>query len=138
MAPKPGEVDHVGGFEHLNGEGTLLARVGLRFAVVLLGTSPVWSGKGLKGFDALSSEERIELLKEMTAHKNALVRELTWLMKVQSSMTLFGNPDIRRRSGYDRGREKGMPVQIRLKRDEARTESGVRSLDGIDDQEKVA
>lgn len=138
MAPKPGEVDHVGGFELLNGEGTLLAQVGLRFAVVLLGTSPMWSGKAMKGFDRLGRDERVALLEEMGAHKSALVRELTWLMKVQASMTLFGNPAIRTRSGYDRGREQGMPVQIRLKRDEARTESGVRALDVDDEQEKVA
>lgn len=139
MAPKPGEVDHVAGFEHLNGEGTLLAQVGLRFAVVLLGTAPIWTGRALKGVDQLSQEDRTELLQAMTTHRAMLVRELTWLVKVQSSMTLFGHPDIRRRSGYDRGREQGMPVQIRLKRDEARTESGVRRLDDDDlSEEKVA
>lgn len=138
MAPKPSEVDHVGGFELLNGKGTLLAQVGLRFAVVLLGTSPAWSGKRLAGFDRLSRDERVALLEEMGAHPLVIVRELTWLMKVQASMTLFGNPEIRRRSGYDRGRDRGMPVQIRMKRDEARTESGIRSLDAEQEEEKVA
>ncbi len=136
MAPKPNEVDHVDGFQKLNGEGTVLAQAGLRFAVVLLGTSPMWSGKGLKGFDALPQPEREELLREMTTHKLTLVRELTWLIKVQASMTLFGHPDIRKRSGYDRGRSDGMPVQIRLKRDEP--QRGVRVLEVDDEQEKVA
>lgn len=113
LAPKPGEVDHVAGFERLNGPASPLAQVGLRFAVLLLGSAPVWARRQLRGIDALATEDRVALLEELTRHRSTLVRELTWLMKVQASMSLFGQPSIRARSRYDEGREEGMPVRLR-------------------------
>ena len=60
---------------------------------------------------------RVALLEELMEHPFALVKELSWLMKVQAAMTLFGTPSIRARSGYDRGREEKMPVRLRVKKD---------------------
>ncbi len=116
LTPAPNEADHVESFVRLNQHGSLLAQVGLRGAVAMLALSPVWTGKRFATFDRLSSEERVALLEELTAHRTSLVREFTWLMKVQASMSFFGVPSIRARSGYDRGRQQGMPVKLRVRR----------------------
>ncbi|MEM9070995.1 MAG: hypothetical protein AAGE52_20965 [Myxococcota bacterium] len=116
LAPKPGEVDYASDFERLNRHATVLAQVGLRFGIALVGLSPAWTGKGLRGLDALGPEQRAELVDSLTRHPNALVREMTWLMKVQASMSLFGEKSIRARSRYDEGRDEGMPVRIKVLR----------------------
>ncbi len=116
LAPKPGEVDHAAAFERLNGHASPLAQLGLRAAVWLLGSAPLWTRRRLAGIDGLPVEERVALLEDLARHRSALVRELTWLMKVQASMSLFGNAEIRRRSRYDEGREEGMPVRLKALR----------------------
>ncbi len=113
LAPRPGEVDCIAGFERLNGSASPLAQVGLRFAVLLLGSAPVWARRQLRGMDALPVEERTALLEDLAQHRLTLVRELTWLLKVQASMSLFGHPSIRKRSRYDEGREEGTPVRLK-------------------------
>ncbi len=114
LTPRPGEVDYVGGFLEANEHASPIAKVGMRFACALVGTSPIWTGKAAKGIDRLSANERAELLDALSEHRLGLVRELTWLMKVQASMTLFGTKSIRARSGYDRNREGQTPVRLRL------------------------
>ncbi len=116
LAPAPGEVDYADDFAVLNRHATPVAKLGLRAAVVMIATSPVWTGRGLKSVNGLSREERTELLGELSAHSNAAVRELTWLLKVQTGMALLGVDDIRRRSRYDKERDSGTPIKLRIKK----------------------
>ena len=117
LTPEPGEVDHVGRFAEMNEHASPIAKLGMHVAVHLVGLAPVWTGTKLAGFDRLDEEARVALLEELMEHPFALVKELSWLMKVQAAMTLFGTPSIRARSGYDRGREEKMPVRLRVKKD---------------------
>lgn len=114
LSPRPGEVDYVGGFLEANEHASPIAKLGMRVACVLVGTSPVWTGTAAKSIDRLPPEERAELLAELAEHPLGLVRELTWLMKVQTSMTLFSTSSVRARSGYDREREAKTPVRLRI------------------------
>ena len=90
-------------------------RYGIRAALALIALSPVWHKRRLTGIDALSAEERTALIDELSRHPLQLVRELTLLMKVQTSMALLGTASLRSRSGYDSARDEGTPIQLRRK-----------------------
>lgn len=112
---RPGEVDHVAAFEALNAQGTLVAKAGLHFAVAMAGLAPLWLGQKFASIDQLSIEERVRLLDAMSEHRLTLVKEMTWLLKVQASMSILGNKEVRSRSAYDRNRSSGTPVRLRRK-----------------------
>lgn len=122
LQPRPDEVDWAGAFVQLNEGGSPIAQGGLRAAIHLIGTSPAWMGAGAATMDALPVEARAALLDKLAQHPLRLVRELTWLMKVQASMALFGTPSVRARSGYDRARADKTPVRLRTKREMSREE----------------
>lgn len=115
LVPKPGEVDYVGTFCTLNAPAGPKVRYGIRAALGLLALSPVWHKRRLASIDALTPEERTELLEELSRHPLQLVRELTLLMKVQSAMALLGTASLRSRSGYDSARSEGTPIRLRRK-----------------------
>lgn len=115
LAPQPGEVDYARAFEELNAHASPVAQAGLRAAIHLLGTAPMWTATKAATMDQLPVEERTALLSRLVSHPQLLVRELTWLLKVQGSMALLGTPSIRARSGYDRGRAEKTPVRLRTK-----------------------
>ncbi len=115
LGVRDGEVDHVKAFESLNARGTVLAKAGLHFAVAMAGLAPLWSGQRFASIDQLSIAERVRLLDAMSEHRLTLVKELTWLLKVQASMSLLGNEEVRGRSAYDRNRDSGTPVRLRRK-----------------------
>ncbi|MCA9614990.1 MAG: hypothetical protein KC586_19675 [Myxococcales bacterium] len=121
LAPQPGEVDYARAFEELNGHASPIAQAGLRAAIHLIGTSPTWTGTKAATIDQLPIPERTALIEKLVAHPQLLVRELTWLIKVQGSMALFGTASIRARSNYDRQRADKTPVRLRTK-SAARTE----------------
>ncbi|MBX3247637.1 MAG: hypothetical protein KF901_10710 [Myxococcales bacterium] len=122
LQPRPGEVDWAGAFVQLNEGGSPIAQAGLRAAIHLIGTSPAWMGAGAASMEGLAVEARAALLERLAQHPLRLVRELTWLMKVQASMALFGTPSVRARSGYDRDRAEKTPVRLRTKRELPREE----------------
>lgn len=115
LVPKAGEVDYVGTFCTLNAPAGPKVRYGIRAAVALLALSPVWHKRQLATIDALGPEERTMLIDELSRHPLQLVRELTLLMKVQTSMALLGVSSVRSRSGYDSARSEGTPIQLRRK-----------------------
>ena len=115
LVPKPGEVDYVGTFCTLNAPAGPKVRYGIRAALALIALSPVWQKRRLATIDALDAEERTALIEELSRHPLQLVRELTLLMKVQTSMALLGTPSLRSRSGYDSKRSEGTPIRLRLK-----------------------
>ncbi|MFT5356384.1 MAG: hypothetical protein ACI9KE_003609 [Polyangiales bacterium] len=115
LVPKSGEVDYVSTFCTLNAPAGPKVRYGIRAAVALIALSPFWHRRRLATIDALNAEERTALIDELTRHPLQLVRELTLLMKVQSSMALLGTPSLRSRSGYDSARSEGTPIQLRRK-----------------------
>lgn len=117
LAPEPGEADYVGTFEEMNGAGGPKVRYGVRAAAFLIASSPIWAQLRPTFIDGLSAAERIALLEDLLEHPLQIVRELTLLMKVQTSMALLREPTIRARSRYDVGRSEGTPVRLRLKKD---------------------
>ena len=116
LAPEHGEADYVGTFELLNGAGGPKVRYGIRAAVMLVASSPLWTQFRPTFIDGLDEGERIALLEDLLEHPLQIVRELTLLMKVQTSMALLREPTIRARSQYDAGRSEGTPVRLRLKK----------------------
>ena len=115
LAPEPGEVDYVGTFELLNGAGGPKVRYGVRAAVMLIASSPLWAQLRPTFIDRLDADERVSLLGDLLEHPLQIVRELTLLMKVQASMALLREPTVRARSRYDAGRSAGTPVRLRMK-----------------------
>ena len=91
-------------------------RYGLRAALALLALSPMWQKRRLATIEELSAEERSALVEELSIHPLQIIRELTLLMKVQSSMALLGTSSVRARSGYDSARSEGTPIQLRRKK----------------------
>ena len=115
LAPEVGEADYVGTFEELNGCGGPKVRYGIRAAMMLVASSPLWARYRPTFIDGLNTAERVALLEDLLEHPLQIVRELTLLMKVQTSMALLREPSIRARSGYDVKREAGTPVRLRRK-----------------------
>ena len=114
LAPERGEVDYAGTFEELNGAGGPKVRYGIRAAALLIASSPVWMRARPTFIDGLNTAERIALLEDLLQHPLQIVRELTLLMKVQTSMALLREPTVRARSNYDTARSEGTPVRLRL------------------------
>lgn len=112
---RPGEVDYRATFESLNAPSGLKVRAGLHALLAAMALSPVWHRGQLTTFDKLPPAEAESLMAELEQHRFQVIRELMMLMKVQVSMALFGTPSIRKRSRYDRNREQGMPVRLRIK-----------------------
>ena len=115
LAPERGEVDYIGTFEELNGAGGPKVRYGVRAAVLLVASAPVWLRRRAAFIDRLTTAERVALLEDLSEHPLQIVRELTLLMKMQASMALLREPTLRARSGYDHDREAGTPVRLRRK-----------------------
>ena len=140
LAPEQDEVDFVGTFHEMNRVAGFKARYGVRAAVALMALSPLWADGRLRSMASLRPEERVELLARLSGHRLQLVRELVTLMKVQVSMALLRVPTVRARSGFDRGREEGTPVRLRLRSRAVATtneslESGERRLDDLEESE---
>jgi len=117
LVPRPDEADHVANFQRLNARATPLAKLGLHVALAMAGTAPLWGAGKLQTIEAMPLEDRVALLERMSEHTNPVIRDLTWLLKVQASMSLMGTKSLRSRSRYDAGKSEGTPVRLRRKGD---------------------
>jgi hypothetical protein len=105
LAPRPGEVDYVGGMQRMLGSFTTRAALGLRAGLWMAALAPLWMGGRLASMARMSLDARTELVRRLLVHRLFLVRELTFLLKTAASFALLGTSSIRARSNYDRGTE---------------------------------
>lgn len=101
LAPLQGEVDYLGTLARMRREATPLAALGLRIAIWIAALAPLWLWGKLTTISKLAVERRIDLLRELLAHRAFVVRELATLLKLSAAMALLGTPSVRARSGYD-------------------------------------
>lgn len=80
--------------------GSEKAALGLRVAVILAMTAPIWMWGKMKTLGAFDAEERSRCLHEMLAHRVFFVRELCLLLKLIACMAIFRSSGARARSGY--------------------------------------
>jgi hypothetical protein len=102
FAVRPEEVDYVAGAQRFMGAASDKARLGLRFAVLLAITAPLWMCGRFRSLGGLPREERSRLLDAMSRHRVFFVRELCLLLKLVACMAIFRSPAARARSGFDR------------------------------------
>jgi hypothetical protein len=89
-APRAGdEVDYLGTLRAMASASTALGRLGLRLAVWLLATAPLWTLGRLTLLPSLPVAERGALLDRLLQHRRYAVRELCLLLKVVASMALL-------------------------------------------------
>jgi hypothetical protein len=96
-----GEVDYLRALTSMRARGTALAAFGLRAAIWMVATAPVWLFGRFAMFGTLARGERTELLGRLLTHHNFAVRELTLLLKLTAAMALLGTASVRARSHYD-------------------------------------
>jgi hypothetical protein len=98
---KQGEVDYLSTMRRMRNGGTALAAFGLRAAVWMVATAPLWLLGRFVMFGTLAASERSEVLARLLNHKTFAVRELTLLLKLTAAMALLGTASVRARSHYD-------------------------------------
>ena len=96
-----GEVDYLSALERMRERGTAVAAFGLRAAIWMVATAPLWLFGRFVMFGTLAGSERTELLSRLLTHKSFAVRELTLLLKLTAAMALLGTASVRARSHYD-------------------------------------
>lgn len=99
--------------------GSQKAAIGLRFAVFLATTAPLWMWGKLRTLKSFSPEERSRLMDEMLRHRVFFVRELCLLLKLVACMAIFRSSEARARSGYDRPPPKREALVAITKKSEA-------------------
>ncbi len=104
------EVDYLAAAERFMSAASEKASLGLRVAVLMVMTAPLWMWGRLKTLGGLSAEERSRLLDEMLRHRFFAVRELCLLLKLVACMGIFRSSAARARSGFDRP-ERSLPVR---------------------------
>ena len=98
---KNGEVDYLSTMHRMRAGGTALAAFGVRAAVWMVATAPLWLLGRFVMFGTLGRAERTELLCRLLNHKSFAVRELTLLLKLTAAIALLGTASVRARSHYD-------------------------------------
>jgi hypothetical protein len=101
LAVKQGEVDYLSALRGMRERGTTLAAFGLRAAIWMVATAPLWLFGRFVMFGTLARVERTELLSRLLTHNSFAVRELTLLLKLTAAMALLGTASVRARSHYD-------------------------------------
>jgi hypothetical protein len=101
LAPRPNEVDYVGAYSGMLRNGSFLAGIGMRVALLFCASSPLWLTGRLRRFRSLSGTERSKILDRLLSHRIYIVAELTLLMKLCACMALFRSETVRERSNYD-------------------------------------
>lgn len=96
-----GEVDYLSALERMRERGTAVAALGLRAAIWMVATAPLWLFGRFVMFGTLAGSERTELLSRLLTHNNFAVRELTLLLKLTAAMALLGTTSVRTRTHYD-------------------------------------
>lgn len=98
---KTGEVDYLFTLRRMRSGGTALAAFGLRAAVWMVATAPLWLLGRFAMFGTLAASERSEVLARLLSHEIFAVRELTLLLKLTAAIALLGTASVRARSHYD-------------------------------------
>lgn len=101
FAVREGEVDYVAGARRFMEAASDKACLGLRVAIVMVMTAPLWMWGRLSSLSGLTREERSELLDQMLRHRVFFVRELCLLLKLVACMAIFRSAEARARTGYD-------------------------------------
>lgn len=101
LTVRQGEVDYLRAFGRMRERGTALAAFGLRVAIWMVATAPLWLFGRFAMFGTLARGERTELLSRLLTHHSFAVRELTLLLKLTAAMALLGTASVRARSHYD-------------------------------------
>lgn len=96
-----GEVDYVAGMTRFAGAASEKARLGLRIAIVLAMTAPLWMYGRLRSLASLGAEARARVLDDMLRHRVFFVRELCLLLKLVACMAIFRAEAPRARTTYD-------------------------------------
>lgn len=96
------DVDYVAAALMFTKAGSEKAALGLRVAVLMVITAPLWAWGKLRRLSSLPAEERSRLMDELLRHRFFFVREMCLLLKLVSCMAIFRSADARQRSGYDR------------------------------------
>lgn len=96
-----GEVDYLSALGRMRERGTAVAALGLRAAIWMAATAPLWFFGRFVMFGTLAGAERTELLSRLLTHHSFAVRELTMLLKLTAAMALLGTASVRARSHYD-------------------------------------
>lgn len=96
-----GEVDYLSALGRMRKRGTAVAALGLRAAIWMVATAPLWLFGRFAMFSTLAGSERTEILSRLLSHNNFAVRELTLLLKLTAAMALLGTASVRARSHYD-------------------------------------
>ena len=102
LAPRPGEVDYLDVFCEILRHSTPLSRIGMRFALWLTVTSPIWLERRLRLLPTLAVQERSLLLDRLLENPHFIVREMANLLKMGACLALLGAPSVRARCGYER------------------------------------
>ena len=97
-----GEVDYASALRRFTGAASDKARLGLRVAVLLAMTAPLWMWGRLRSLSSCAPEERGRVLDEMLRHRIYFVRELCLLLKLVACMAIFRGDAPRARTNYDR------------------------------------
>lgn len=101
LVASPSEVDYPAAFERFMGKATPKARFGIRVALLLVMSAPLWLTFRPRSFRSLDPEARSALLDRLLEHPIFFVRELCLLVKLAACMAIFRSHEARARSGYD-------------------------------------
>lgn len=104
------EVDYLAGAQRFMSAASEKACLGLRLAVVLVMTAPLWLWGRFTSLASLAPEERSRLMDELSHHRFFPVRELCLLLKLVACMAIFRSPAARARSGFDRPERRALTV----------------------------
>jgi hypothetical protein len=96
------DVDYVDAALMFTGAGSEKAALGLRVAVLMVITAPLWAWGRLRRLSSLPAEERSRLMDELLRHRFFFVREMCLLLKLVCCMAIFRSAEARARSGYER------------------------------------
>ncbi len=110
LALAPGEVDYLAGLGRFMEAGSEKAKLGIRFAVLLAYTAPLWMGRSLRSLAGLGLEQRGRVLDAMSRHRVFFVRELCLLLKLVACMAIFRSAEVRARTNYDRPAVQSVPL----------------------------
>lgn len=104
------EVDYVAAAERFMSEASEKACLGLRLAVLMVMTAPLWMWGRMKSLSGLAPDARSELLDELLRHRFFAVRELCLLLKLVACMGIFRSGAARARTGFDRPERRPLVV----------------------------
>lgn len=96
-----GDVDWLSGTRRFMSAASDKANLGLRVALAIAMSAPLWLLFRFRTLRSLSPEERSVVMERLLAHRIFFVRELTLLLKLVACMAIFRSPDARARTTYD-------------------------------------